>query len=139
MNQQFEVLENLLQEYLEVTKNRGGTLGFCIGAHLERIRASRKGINTMCGKLPPYDAPDNITAETLKWARYGQWRHPGPWWENSLKRYLALLNGEGLEPKPIIMELTAKEITYRMKQDGEARTISKEAILTVLYPGLHII
>jgi hypothetical protein len=54
LNVQFDVLERLVQEYLDFTRNRGGTLGFCIGSQLEKLREARGRINDMCGKLPPF-------------------------------------------------------------------------------------
>ena len=35
LNKQFDLLEILVHGYLDFTRIRGGTLGFCIGSHLK--------------------------------------------------------------------------------------------------------
>ncbi len=54
INEKFDELEILVYDYLQYTRNRGGTLGFCIGGLLQKIKDTRVAINSMCGKLPPY-------------------------------------------------------------------------------------
>ena len=54
INHKFDELEMLIYEYLQHSKNQGGTLGFCIGGSLQKIKDTRIAINSMCGKLPPY-------------------------------------------------------------------------------------
>jgi len=54
INEKFDELEILVYEYLQYSKNQGGTLGFCIGESLQIIKDTRIAINSMCGKLPPY-------------------------------------------------------------------------------------
>jgi dienelactone hydrolase len=54
INQKFEELDALVYDYLRYTRSRGGTLGFCIGGLLQKLRDTRAAINSMCGKLKPY-------------------------------------------------------------------------------------
>lgn len=54
INEKFDELEMLVYEYLQYSKIQGGTLGFCIGESLQKIKDTRIAINSMCGKLPPY-------------------------------------------------------------------------------------
>jgi hypothetical protein len=54
INEKFDELEILVYDYLQYTRNRGGTLGFCIGGLLQKIKDTREAINSMCGKLPPF-------------------------------------------------------------------------------------
>lgn len=54
INLKFEELDALVYNYLQYTRSRGGTLGFCIGGLLQKLRVTRAAINSMCGKLTPY-------------------------------------------------------------------------------------
>lgn len=55
INQKFEELDMVVNDYLIFTRNRGGTLGFCVGSHLQIIRKTKEGLNNMCGKFTPYN------------------------------------------------------------------------------------
>ena len=54
INQKFDELDELMIDYLTVIKNRGGTLGFCVGCIHEKLKYYRVYLNSMCGKFPPY-------------------------------------------------------------------------------------
>lgn len=54
INQKFDELDELMIDYLTVIKNRGGTLGFCVGCIHEKIKYYRAYLNSMCGKFPSY-------------------------------------------------------------------------------------
>lgn len=54
INQKFDELDELMIDYLTVIKNRGGTLGFCVGSIHEKLKYYRGRLNNMCGKFPPY-------------------------------------------------------------------------------------
>jgi hypothetical protein len=54
INQKFDELDELMIDYLTVIKNRGGTLGFCVGCIHEKLKYYRGRLNNMCGKFPPY-------------------------------------------------------------------------------------
>ncbi len=55
INQKFDELDELMIDYLTVIKNRGGTLGFCVGCIHEKLKYYRAYLNSMCGKFPPYN------------------------------------------------------------------------------------
>jgi hypothetical protein len=54
INEKFDELDILLYEYLVLIRNRGGTLGFCVGSIKSKINKERQSINTMCGKLSEF-------------------------------------------------------------------------------------
>ena len=51
INEKFDELDILVHDYLVFTRNRGGTLGFCVGGIAEKLRMCRMSLNDMCGKL----------------------------------------------------------------------------------------
>lgn len=66
INAKFDELDILVHDYLQFTKNRGGTLGFCVGSLAEKLRYCRMRLNNMCGKFSPYKfCPEGSMTPTL--------------------------------------------------------------------------
>lgn len=52
INQKFDELDSLLDDYLQDVRKMGGTMGFCIGGIKVKIHFYRERINDLCNKLP---------------------------------------------------------------------------------------